>query len=130
MDNIQLLTRRGATCQDLISCLYNLKPNDLQVLQEVARNEYATLDQIAKLVQRDRSSTHRCLSKLMSAGLLHKQSKTLKGGGYYHVYSMVELSKIKEQATQKVKEITHSLEVLINNFEFDFRKRLEENHLG
>lgn len=130
MDNIQLLTRRGATCQDLISCLYNLKPNDLQVLQEVARNEYATLDQIAKLVQRDRSSTHRCLSKLISAGLIHKQSKTLKGGGYYHVYSMVELSKIKKEARQKVKEITHSLEVLVSNFEFDFRKRLEENQIG
>jgi predicted transcriptional regulator len=126
MDSIQLLTRRGATCSDLLSCLYNLKPIDIDVLLEVARNENATLAQIAKLVHRDRSSTHRCLSKLVSAGLVHKQSKTLKGGGYYHVYTMVEPAKIKENAKQRVKEITESLESLIENFESDLKKHLEQ----
>jgi predicted transcriptional regulator len=124
MDSIQLLTRRGATCSDLLSCLYNLKPIDLEVFLEVAKNENATLDQIAQFVQRDRSSTHRCLSKLVSAGLVHKQAKTLKGGGYYHIYSIVEPFKIKEHARQRVKEITESLESLIENFESDLRKHL------
>jgi predicted transcriptional regulator len=124
MDNIQLLTRRGATCSDLLSCLYNLKPIDLEVFLEVARRECATLDQISESADRDRSSIHRCLSKLVSAGLVHKQSIGLKGGGYYHVYSIVEPSKIKEQAMQKVKEITASLEGLIDNFESDLRKHL------
>jgi predicted transcriptional regulator len=126
MDNIQVLTRRGATCSDLLSCLYNLKPIDMEVFLEVARNEDTTLTHIAELVHRDRSSTHRCLSKLVSAGLVHKQSKTLKGGGYYHVYSMVEASKIKEYARQRVKEITDGLESLIENFESDLRKHLEQ----
>jgi predicted transcriptional regulator len=125
MNSIQSLTRRGATCQDLLSCLYNLKPIDMEVFLEVAKNENATLTQIAELVHRDRSSTHRLLSKLVSAGLVHKQSKTLKGGGYYHVYSMAEPLQIKEYARQRVKEITESLESLIENFEFDLRNHLE-----
>ncbi len=124
MDSIQLLTRRGATCSDLLSCLYNLKAIDLEVFLEVAKNENSTLTQIAELVHRDRSSTHRCLSKLVSAGLVHKQSKTIKVGGYYHVYSMVEASKIKEYARQRVKEITESLEILIENFESDLKKHI------
>ena len=123
-----MLTRRGATCSDLLSCLYNLKPIDMEVFLEVAKNENATLTQIAELVHRDRSSTHRCLSKLVSAGLVHKQSKTLKGGGYYHVYAMAEPAKIKEYARQRVKEITEGLESLIENFESDFRKHLEQEH--
>ena len=125
MDSIQLLSRKGATCSDLLSCLYNLKPNDLEVFLEVAKKDSATLDQVAESVQRDRSSTHRCLSKLVSAGLLHKKSRTLKSGGYYHVYSVVEPSKIKEQAIQKVKEITDSLEDLIDNFESDLAKHIK-----
>ena len=125
MDSIQLLTRKGSTCQDLLSCLYNLKPIDLEVFREVAKNENATLTQIAELVHRDRSSTHRCLSKLLSAGLVHKQSKTLKGGGYYHVYTMAEPAQIKEYARKRVKEITESLESLIENFESDLKKHLE-----
>ena len=130
MDNIQLLTRRGATCSDLLSCLYNLKPIDLEVFLEVAKNENSTLTQIAEIVHRDRSSTHRCLSKLVSAGLVHKQSKTIKGGGYYHVYSMVEASKIKEYARQRVEEITESLESLIENFESDLTKQIGTNPLS
>jgi predicted transcriptional regulator len=126
MDSIQSLTRKGATCSDLLSCLYNLKPIDMQVFLEVAKNHEATLTQIAELVHRDRSSTHRCLAKLVSTGLVHKQSKTLEGGGYYHVYSMAEPDQIKEYARQRVKEITDSLESLIENFESDLKKHLEQ----
>ena len=121
-----MLTRKGATCSDLLSCLYNLKPIDMEVFLEVARNENASLTQIAELVHRDRSSTHRCLSKLVSASLVHKKSKTLKGGGYYHVYITAEPSKIKEYARQRVKEITKSLENLIENFEADLKRHLEQ----
>ena len=126
MDSIQSVTRRGATCSDLLSCLYNLKPIDMEVLIEVAKNQEAMLTQIAELVHRDRSSTHRCLSKLVSAGLVHKQSKTLEGVGYYHVYSIAEPEQIKEYARQRVKEITDSLESLIENFESDLKKHLEQ----
>jgi predicted transcriptional regulator len=125
MDSIQLLTRKGATCSDLLSCLYNLKPIDLEVFLEVAKKESVTLDQVAEAVQRDRSSTHRCLSKLLSAGLVNKQTRTLKGGGYFHVYSVVEPSKIKQQARQKVREITEGLENLIESFESDLEKHLQ-----
>jgi predicted transcriptional regulator len=72
MENIDFLTRKGATYTDLLSHLYNLKTVDLAVLYEVAKRKNATLDQIAEKVERDRSSTHRCLAKLVSASLVHK----------------------------------------------------------
>lgn len=128
MDSIQFLTRKGATCSELLSCLYNLKPIDLEVFFELARREYATLDQISKAVDRDRSSTHRCLSKLVSVGLAHKQAKTIKSGGYYHMYSLADSTTIKEQARQKVKEITKSLEDLVESFDSDFSKRLKASN--
>ncbi len=125
MNSIQILTKRDATCSDLLGCLYNLKPIDIEVFLEVARTKNATLTQISELVNRDRSSIHRCLSKLVSAGLVFKQSRTLKSGGYYHVYSTAEAFKIKENARQRVKEITESLEILIETFESDLKKQLE-----
>ncbi len=127
MDNIQFLTRKEVTCQDLLSCLYNLKPIDLEIFLQVAKNPWSTLDQIADAVQRDRSSTHRCLAKLQSAGLVHKQSRGLKGGGYFHLYSIVDPEKIKEDARQRVKEITNSLKVLIEKFESELTARIASN---
>jgi predicted transcriptional regulator len=125
MDSIQLIAKKTATCQDLLICLYNLKPIDLEMLLAVAKNPQATLDQIATTVQRDRSSVHRCLSKLLTANLIVKQSKTLKGGGYYHAYSIVEPAKIIEQTKTRVKEVTDSLNSLLETFETSLKNNLE-----
>jgi predicted transcriptional regulator len=125
-DSLQSLTRRGATCSELLTCVYNLKPIELEVFFHLARRENATLDEIAAAVKRDRSSTHRSLSKLVSANLAYKQVRTLKDGGYYHVYSAVEPSKIREQAKLRVKEIADGLQRLVDNFDRDFQKHLAE----
>jgi predicted transcriptional regulator len=124
MENISLVTRKDASCTDLLTCIYNLKPTDLEVLQAVAQNEDATLDQVAAIVQKDRSSVHRCLSKLVSINLVNKQTKTLKGGGYYHTYRMLNPALIKKHARERVKEITESLQSLIRNFDSDLEKHL------
>ncbi len=125
MESINLLTKKGASCTDLLTCLYNLKPADLETLLAVAKNENATLDQIAKIVRKDRSSVHRCLSKLVSINLVNKQSKSLKGGGYYHTYAMLDSETIKKHALERVKEITESLESLVDSFELDLQKHLK-----
>jgi predicted transcriptional regulator len=95
---------------------------EMDVLFEVARRDQSTLDEISGAVKRDRSTVHRCLSKLVSLGLVYKRVKSLKDGGYYHIYMVVEESKIREAASLKVKEITQSLEKLVDNFITDFRR--------
>ena len=127
MESINQITRKGASCTDLLTCLYNLKSTDVEVLMAVANNENATLDQIASKVKKDRSSVHRCLSKLVSTNLVSKQSKTLKDGGYYHTYAMLDSELILKHAKERVKEITESLQVLVDNFESDFKKHLAQN---
>ena len=130
MESINQLTKKGASCTDLLTCLYNLKPADLAVLQAVAQNEGATLDEIAKILQKDRSSIHRCLAKLVSLNLVNKQTKTIKGGGYYHAYSMQEANTIKKHAKERVEEITESLQSLVDNFESDLKKHLSPQQFG
>lgn len=126
METIQLLTRKRATCSDLLTCLYNLKNTDLEILFEVARRKQTTLDDLAEAVQKDRSTVHRALSKLVSLDLLYKRVIPLKDGGYYHVYIVTDESKIRDDARVKVKEITQSLERLADNFISDFRKNLRK----
>jgi predicted transcriptional regulator len=125
MDNLQPIITKKSTCSDLLTCLYNLKSTDSEIFFAVAKNPEATLDDIASEVKRDRSSVHRCLAKLVTAGLVAKESKSIKGGGYYHIYTMVELEKIKKHAKERTKEITESLNELISNFDSDLKRYLE-----
>jgi predicted transcriptional regulator len=120
--SLQLLTRRNASCNELLCSIYNLTPVDLEIFYQVAAENSATLDALAQTVKKDRSTVHRSLQKLVSIGLCYKEARGLKDGGYYHVYSATELSKIKDQARQKVREITSSLERMLQNFESDVRK--------
>ena len=124
LDTIQFLTSEGATCSDLLGCLYNMKPIDLEVFYTLAARQKGTLDDLAAAVGRDRSTMHRCLSKLVSAGLVYKQSRTLKDGGYYHVYSTVDPLRIKDQAQLRVKAVTEGLQRLIESFPTDFKSHL------
>ncbi len=127
MESINQLTKKGATCSDLLTCLYNLKPADLQVLQAVSQSEEgATLDQLAKRISKDRSSIHRCLAKLLSLNLVNKQTRTLKGGGYYHIYTMQDPLTIKRHAKERIEEITDSLNALIDRFELDFQNHTRQ----
>jgi predicted transcriptional regulator len=126
MESINLLTKKGASCTDLLTCVYNLKPADIEILQAVLTGPGANIDQIAAHVQKDRSSVHRCLSKLVSIGLVTKKTETIKGGGYYHTYSMLDPVLIKKHARERVKEITENLQTLIENFDRDFGKHLTQ----
>ena len=127
MDSIKILTQKNSTCSDLLSCLFNLKNIDLDIFYFIAQKKQATLTEISKAINRDRSSAHRCLSKLLSAGLLQRRTKAIKEGGYYHEYSIVELSLIKNQTKNLVESICNSLRALLDRFEEDFLVKLDNN---
>ena len=124
MDPLRFLTRKDASCSDLLSCLYDMKSIEIEVFYSLVDRKEATLDQVAAAVHRDRSTVHRCLSKLVIAGLVYKQSRTRREGGYFHVYSPVEPARIREQARLRVEEISQSLRRLVDDFESDFRIHL------
>lgn len=120
--SLQLLTRRNASCNELLCTIYNLNPVDLEIFYQLAGGRTAGLDELASAVKRDRSTVHRSLQKLVGGGLGYKEVKSLKDGGYYHVYGATELSTIRKQAEQRVKDLTTSLEKMLHNFESDVRK--------
>lgn len=128
LESIKSLTREGATCTELLVCLYDLKQTDIDALREVARWVQVTLDEVSGKLKRDRSTVHRSLSKLVSLNLVYKRVKTLDGGGYYHVYALAEEPQIREQARVRVAEIIAGLERLVDNFEADFRRLKSGSH--
>src|SRR5712692_1366960 len=98
--SLQLLTRKNASCNELLCAVYNLNPVELEVFYHLAGGASAGLDEIALKVKRDRTTIYRSLQKLVSIQLCYKETKALKEGGYYHLYSATELARVKEQAEQ------------------------------
>jgi predicted transcriptional regulator len=117
----------NATVKDLFIQVYDLSPPELDILFMLIsreKEEPMTLDEIAKAMDRDRSTTFRSLQKLVSLGLLVKETKTIKDGGYFHVYSAVDRETFKRETERKVKELQKSLDRLLKKFESDMQQAI------
>jgi predicted transcriptional regulator len=123
--SVNSLTRMNATVKDLFIILYDLSPLDLDILFLLIskkNDEPMTLEQISKEIDRDRSTAFRSLQKLVTLDLCIKETKTVKGGGYYHVYSAVDMETFKKEAERKVRDLQKSLERLLKKFESDMQE--------
>jgi predicted transcriptional regulator len=124
---VNTLTRMNATVKDLFIQLYDLSPLDLEILFMLIskkNDEPMTLDQISKEADRDRSTTFRSLQKLVGLGLCIKETKTIKGGGYYHVYSVVDMETFKKETERRVRDLQKGLERLLKKFESDMQQAI------
>jgi predicted transcriptional regulator len=126
--SVNTLTRMNATVKDLFIQLYDLSPLDLDILFMLIKNNKEgkpmTLDEVSEVVDRDRSTTFRSLQKLVTLGLCVKETKTIKEGGYYHIYSAVDMQTFKVETEKKVKDLQRSLDRLLKKFEDDMHKAI------
>ncbi len=118
----------NATVKDLFIILYDLSPLDLDILfmliSKKGNGAMMTLDEVSKEVDRDRSTTFRSMQKLVGLGLIIKETKTIKEGGYYHVYSIVDMETFKKETERRVRDLQKSLERLLKKFEGDMQQAI------
>ena len=106
---IKTITRVNSTVKDLFIYLYDLSPLELDLLFILIKNKKSmTLEELAKKVDRDKSSVFRSLQKLVGLRICIKETKTLKEGGYYHAYSAIDIESFKIETEKRVKEFEDS----------------------
>ncbi|HYT01847.1 MAG TPA: helix-turn-helix domain-containing protein [Candidatus Acidoferrum sp.] len=117
---IKTITRMNSTIKDLFIYMYDLSPLELDLLFILIKNKKSmTLEELAKKVDRDKSTVFRSLQKLVDLGICNKETKTLKEGGYYHAYSGIDIESFKMETEKRVKELEDSFHRLLKKFEED-----------
>ena len=117
---IKTITRINSTVKDLFIYMYDLSPLELDLLFILIKNKKSmTLEELAKKVDRDKSTVFRSLQKLVDLGICNKETKTLKEGGYYHAYSGIDIESFKMETEKRVKELEDSFHRLLKKFEED-----------
>jgi predicted transcriptional regulator len=121
--SINMLTQFDSSYEDIFAYLYNLSTSEINLMTILLKSrEPLTLESLANRISRDKGTVFRSLQKLVSLDLCTKESKTLKGGGYYHVYNAVEISRIEENTEHRIREIQKSLNRIMKKF----RSNIEE----
>jgi predicted transcriptional regulator len=120
------ITRLNATVKDLLIYLFDLAPLEIDLLFTLMKaRKSLTVDDLAKKLSRDRTTIFRSVQKLVSVGICAKDTKTLKDGGYYHIYSAVDKETFKLAVEMKIKEVQQSFDRILKKYEEDIGKLLE-----
>ncbi|MFP3871352.1 MAG: helix-turn-helix domain-containing protein [Candidatus Natronoplasma sp.] len=94
------IDREEINCDNVIECVYDLTELDKKILSVLSESEELTSSEVAEEVEKDQSTAYRSLEKMFQCGLVYKEKKTIRNGGYYFQYSLRPLDNIKEEALE------------------------------
>jgi predicted transcriptional regulator len=125
--SIATITSASATVKDLLLYLYDLSPLDMEVFFLLLKSKVPMkLEELASKIDRDRTNIFRSLQKLVNLGLCIKDVKTLQNGGYYHIYSSIDIKTLKAELKERIEEIHAGLcRLLLNMTEDGIQKVIQ-----
>ena len=104
-------------CRDVFRCLFNIGDNEIEIYRMLL-NGGKKVDEIGKIVGRDRSTVQRCLKKLIDCKMVRREKRIIKnGGGYYYIYISVPPEELKGFLNECVDEWQEEMKKAIENLE-------------
>ena len=117
-DSMSEQLQRDMECEGLLECFHGLKQLDKACFRAlVEANEPLTVDEIAAAVDRERSTAYRSVQRLLQTGFIGKEQVNYEQGGYYHVYSPTDPSKIADDMQRMLNDWYAKMGQLIQEFE-------------
>jgi len=122
-DSMSEQLRRDMECEGLLECFHGLKELDKECFQALVESEEPlTVDEIADAVDRERSTAYRAVQRLLQTGFIGKDQINYDQGGYYHVYSPTDPSKIADDMQRLLNDWYAKMGQLIQEFETKYEQ--------
>ena len=73
--------------EEVLACVFDLQPHEVLTYETLLDNPGSTVEELATLLDRDRSNVNRSLSTLRERGLADRRRRLLDGGGHVYQYT-------------------------------------------
>jgi predicted transcriptional regulator len=83
-----------------------------------------TLEELAELSKRKKTTVFRSLQKLISIRLCNRTMKTKKEGGYYYLYTAITVEELKTETLKRVRDLEQSINKLLKAFESHIQRTI------
>ncbi len=101
------------SCHDLVQCAFSLAEFEVEVYYQLSQSGPLRADELAAKMNKDRSTVYRALQKLMTCGMVYRETKSIERGGYFHVYKAISKELLRERLERCVNDwYAHMQEVL------------------
>ncbi|WP_187286422.1 helix-turn-helix domain-containing protein [Archaeoglobus profundus] len=92
-----------STC--LLACILGLKCFEAEVYLALLDKGFADVDSIAKAVEKNKATVYRALKRLEERGLVVKNYKIVRTGGYKYIYRPVPIDSLRNMIAKRVDEL-------------------------
>ncbi|MHB9285907.1 helix-turn-helix domain-containing protein [Halobacteriales archaeon Cl-PHB] len=114
-------------CEGLLECFHGLKALDRRVFETlVDADEALTVDEIAKRVDRERSTAYRAVQRLLQAGFIQKEQVNYDQGGYYHVYLPTDADQIADDMQRMLNDWYAKMGQLVGVFREKYAEETDQ----
>ena len=122
-DSMAAQLQQDMECEGLLECFHGLKQLDRECFGVLVNaTEPLTVDEIAEAVDRERSTAYRAVQRLLQTGFIRKEQVNYDHGGYYHVYSAADPSKITSDMQRMLNDWYAMMGQLIQEFETKYER--------
>ena len=104
-------------CSDVIRCIFNLNQTDLMVLKTLPEQKSKTIQQLSKTLNKDRSTIHRSLEKLIACNLCYKERHGGTNRGFIDYYYRLTTNQILKIVQQNIDTCYQEIKKILNKFE-------------
>jgi len=110
---------RDMSIEDIMSCMFGLRKFETETYFKVVTKGATTVNDLVNEFDRDRSTIQRALQNLAIAGLIYRDQKNIKNGGYYYMYRAAPFEEVKETTKRSIKKWSESMIAWIDNLRPD-----------
>jgi len=84
-------------CDNVLECFFGVNESDVEIYRILLTEGEKKIEEISSISGKSENTTYKSLQKLMLAGIVIRERKLLRGGGYYYTYKAVSPKEVGEQ---------------------------------
>ncbi len=89
--------------EDLLCCAFGLRDSEITIYLYLIDSP-KTVEEIAVVVEKDRSTVQRVLNRLHKKDLVERRTQSIERGGYYYEYIAKSTEKVREEILTQLDE--------------------------
>lgn len=107
----------------ILESTLNLSHQESEVYFVLQNHPYKGVNELARLTGRNVSSLNRALKSLMGKGLVNRECRILRHGGYKYFYYPVPLQEVIPSIKEMIRSWITSLDSMVNSFSLKLQEK-------
>jgi len=102
--------------EHIVKCVLRLTISELEVYLALIENPGIGVDELSEIMGKDRSGVYRSLQTLLEKGLVKREYRILKHGGYKYIYNPIDLEILKSILREELEKWFKKLNEVVEKF--------------